>query len=76
MPSLSPSKLAPGAPLKKGMFERRHYTAIAEMVASLPDGPLTRDIVAQHFATALGSSNERFNLGRFVDACSPNSETK
>lgn len=69
MPSLRSSRLTT---MRYDTFERRHYTAIAEMVASLPDGLLTRDIVAQHFATALGSSNERFNLDRFVDACSPN----
>lgn len=73
MPSLSSSR---STKMRYDTFERRHYTAIADMVASLPDGPLTRDIVAQHFATALGSGNERFNLDRFVDACSPNPEAK
>ena len=68
MKSLSSSR---STTMRYDTFERRHYTAIAEMVASLPDGPLTRDIVAQHFAAALGSSNERFNLDRFVETCSP-----
>ena len=49
------------------MFQRRHYTAIAFIIASLPKD--YRKEVAATFANALAHDNPNFDRTRFMTAC-------
>lgn len=48
------------------LFEHRHFSAMASIIADLPEA--MRDDVANHFAFALRSSNPRFDYDRFEAA--------
>ena len=48
------------------LFEHRHFTKIAEIIAELPEEQ--RDDIANHFAFALRSTNPKFDYDRFETA--------
>lgn len=49
-------------------MQSRHYEAVASAIKSFPGSDDTRNSIAQHFASRLGSSNANFNPDRFVKA--------
>ncbi len=49
---------------------RKHFKALADMVASLP-ADTTRHEVVYKLASALRTTNPNFDYGRFVAACEP-----
>ena len=48
------------------MFEHRHYTRIAAIIAELPEKQ--RPNIARHFALALRGTNPNYDRERFEDA--------
>lgn len=48
---------------------RKDFNLIAQTIASLDLAPIDRLHVAREFASALRSTNDRFDYHRFVDAC-------
>jgi hypothetical protein len=54
-------------------LEKRHFEFIAETIARLPIHAPTlraqRDSTARAFASALASTNDKFNADRFLRAC-------
>ena len=50
-------------------MQKRHFQMIAETIAHLDVGKVTRRKVAQGFADALEYTNGRFDGARFLYAC-------
>lgn len=49
------------------LFEHRHFTKIAAIIAEIED-ETQRDEIANHFAFALRSTNPKFDYDRFETA--------
>ena len=54
--------------MKKSTFERRHYVAIAEMIALIRDED-ERHAIAEHFSAQFEARNSRFKPSLFMKAC-------
>ena len=54
-------------PNRSCKMQRRHFVAIAKIIAELPES--YREAVAWKFAQRLGLANPRFLPGKFLDAC-------
>ena len=61
--------------MAKSRFQRRHYVAIAEILADMENGTLQQSLfsdirpIAQAFATYFEADNPRFDRERFLRAC-------
>lgn len=49
---------------------KKDFELIAEIIRSLPD-TTSREGIAWKFSQALATANPRFNVKRFIEACSP-----
>lgn len=52
-------------------LQRRHYQFIADVIKAHRAGETPYGNLAYSFAEALQSTNPRFDVNRFVDACGP-----
>lgn len=48
------------------LFSKRHYEAIAQVIASMDEA---NDVAASTFAKAFAADNSRFNRRTFLKAC-------
>jgi hypothetical protein len=53
----------------KADLQHRHFATIATIIKDAPFGPIERRRIAEHFATELHSTNDRFDRARFLAAC-------
>jgi hypothetical protein len=55
--------------MTKPLFERRHYSTLAELIRTAPLNDLEREPLATHFAAGLAKDNPRFIPEQFLKAC-------
>ena len=60
--------------LMKGHFAKRHYVAIAKVIANLDIGSYEHNEVMNGFITLLANDNNKFDEGKFRDACNDTPE--
>jgi hypothetical protein len=53
-------------------MSRKHFNAIAESIRNMDITPKAKEKVARNIALALKNTNDRFDMLRFVEACTTN----